>query len=488
MDKDMGVAGRSTVQTKIVATIGPASDSIDCLVKLIEAGVSVFRLNSAHNSIGTLNKTLASITRASSSTERYVGILLDLAGPKIRLGSLPGDHLYCGKDSFLRFIRGEGEAVVDGNRAELTVTYESLLDEVKVGNKIMLADGTVQARVEKVTKDFADCRVLQAGTIRSRQGVNLPGVKLNVSCLGPEDKSFVEWAVTQNIDFIGLSFVRSPEDVMLLKDMIALLGSDIQVVAKIEKPEAIEQLEQIVEVADAVMVARGDLGVEIDIARIAVVQKEIISVCRRFGKPVVIATQMLDSMQHSSVPTRAEVTDVANAVIDGADACMLSGETAIGEYPVESVEMMRQIALNTYPVCRNTPKTKCYLNNQYISNPITEHTVRSAGQLAESLDARILAVVTRSGLTTLLLSKNRFMVPTVGIASDEKVLRRMCLYWGVIPLFATSDNEDTEALSNLIIDWGKMNGSLSSGDRLVIINGTGISRSAHNQIIVYDLD
>lgn len=487
-------------QTKIIATLGPASDNTECLLRLLEAGVDVFRLNSAHSSTEAFDQTLEKIAQASEITGRYVATLLDLAGPKIRLGKVPNDEIYLSKDSLVGFVRGD-EAASEGSEEcrgskenkesvynKLTVSYDKLLDEVKVGDKIMMADGTVSVSVETVTKDHVECHVIQAGTIRSRQGVNLPGVKLSVSCLGPKDRAYVEWAATRNIDYIGLSFVRSADDVKLLRDLLASLDSDIQIVAKIEKPEALQELEQIVEAADAVMVARGDLGLEIDIAKIAVVQKEIISVCQRLGKPVIIATQMLDSMQHSSLPTRAEVTDVANAVLDGADVCMLSGETAIGRYPVESVEMMQQIALSTDAINSTESKAECFVDDQHSIDPITELTVRSAGQLAESLDAKILVVVTRSGLTTLSLSKKRFSVPAVSIAADEKILRRMCLYWGVIPLFATHGSEDTEALSGMIINWGKKHGHLSSGDRIVIIGGTGISKSAHNQIVVYELD
>ena len=229
----------------------------------------------------------------------------------------------------------------------MTATYETLIDELHPGDRVMLADGAVELRVENKTADAAVCRVVQGGTFRSRQGINLPGVKLSAPALGEKDRDNARWAAAAGVDYLGLSFVRKVEDVQDLKSLLQSAGGTCRVIAKIEKPEALEMLDAIVAAADGIMVARGDLGVEIDIAQVPLVQKRIIALCNRARKPVIIATQMLESMHHSRLPTRAEVTDVANAILDGADACMLSGETAVGEYPREAVEMMHRIALAT---------------------------------------------------------------------------------------------------------------------------------------------
>jgi pyruvate kinase len=519
-------AGRFS-RTKIVATIGPACESLERLKALIIAGVDVFRLNMAHGSREEQEVRLAAVRRAVEQTGHFVAVLADLAGPKIRLGELPDGHKDCHAGDTLRFIRG----TVARQAQELTTTYEPLVDELAVGDRVMLADGTVSLVVEERGADFAQCRVVQPGLIRSRQGVNLPGVKLSVPALGPADRENAVWAARNGIDFIGLSFVRSAEDVRQLKLLLAAEVADLehphpnplpkgegtlfagplptagavpgegtfpipvssvtgflpQVIAKIEKPEALDHLDEIVAAADGVMVARGDLGVETDIAQVALAQKHIVAVCNRQRKPVIIATQMLDSMQHSSLPTRAEVTDVANAILDGADACMLSGETAIGDYPQEAVEMMHRIALATDPMlphpslAMDTAVTKTSA-----VNPITQAVVDAAGRIAEQVAAKLIVVASSSGQTALALSKNRNFVPIVGVSESEATLRRMCLYWGVFPLAGSPVGKSKELL-DYVTQLGRQSGYLNPGDRIVLIIGTGLTASAHNAIVVHQL-
>lgn len=479
---------RRASQTKIVATIGPASESEERLEELIAAGVDVFRLNSAHGTVEQHQTRLDAIRRVSRKRGQPVGVLLDLAGPKMRLGELPGGQLQCNPGNRLRFVRGAAKAP-----NELTTTYEPLIDELAVGDRVMLADGTVSLLVREKTKDYAECEVVQPGLIRSRQGVNLPGVKLSAPALSDTDREFAHWAARSEIDFVGLSFVRTPKEVRELKSLLEADGSSAQVphvaqvIAKIEKPEAVEHLEEIVQAADGVMVARGDLGVEIDIAETPAVQKRIVEMCNRFHKPVIIATQMLDSMQHASLPTRAEVTDVANAILDGADACMLSGETAIGEYPVEAVRMMNRIALATEPLLRQRPRT---IGPDFATagvDPITEATVHAVGRLAGELEAKLVVVASSSGATALSLSKNRACVPTIGVSQSEATLRRMCLYWGVIPL-PGAPTDDSRKLLGFVIDWGRAAGDLNPGDRVVLLSGTGLAHSAHNMIVVHEIE
>ena len=469
-------------QTKIVATIGPASNEESMLADLIRVGVDVFRINTAHGDRAEHEARLEAIRRASRSLRRPVGVLADLAGPKMRLGELPGGELRLNAGQTVRFVRSQPK---DPAR-ELTTTYEPLLDELHPGDRIMLADGTVGLRVERVEHEYAECTVVQPGLLRSRQGVNLPGVKLSAPALSDVDRHWAIWAAKNGIDFVGLSFVRTPNEIRQLKALLAEHGSEARVVAKIEKPEALECLDEIVQATDVVMVARGDLGVEIDIARIAVVQKQIIATCRRYHKPVIIATQMLDSMQHASLPTRAEATDVANAILDGADACMLSGETAIGEYPRESVAMMDRIAQATESSYRRCPDCDPDFATAGV-DPITEANVHAAGRLAAELNAKLVIVASASGQTALSLSKNRNFVPTVGVSDSEATLRRMCLYWGVIPL-PGAPLGDPVALVRFVTDWGRAQGYLASGDRVILIAGTGLAVTAHNMVVVHQMD
>jgi pyruvate kinase len=471
---------RAAPQTKIVSTLGPATDTPEMIAELIDAGVDVFRINMAHGSRDRHQQTLDTIRRLENDADRPVAVLVDLCGPKIRLGELPGGEMNCEKDAFVRFVRGDSGR----QQGDLVTSYEPLVDELKVGDRVMLADGTVGLLVEQQGTDFALCRVVQPGTIRSRQGVNLPSVKLSAAALGDRDNAI--WAAENGVDYVGLSFVRAPEEVRELKALLESHGGHAHVIAKIEKPEALERLSEIVEAADGLMVARGDLGVEIDIAEIASTQKRIIDVCSRLRKPVIVATQMLDSMTRARLPTRAEVTDVANAILDGADACMLSGETAIGDYPREAVEMMRRIAMATEPKFRERPPAlEPDLTSESV-DPVTEEIVFSGGRIAESLDARILIVGSHTGATALALSKHRNSVPIVGVSDSAATLRHMCLYWGVLPL-ADAPVESPTALLDFLVERGKRSGNLEQGDRLVLISGTGVMTGSHNVIAVHEM-
>ncbi len=476
-------ARRRPSQTKIVATVGPACDSVEKLAELIAEGVDVFRVNTAHGDRREHQTRLDQIREAARSSGRVVATLVDLAGPKIRLGELPDGHMELTAGDAVRFVRGD----VAARPGELTTTYERLVDELEPGDRVMLADGTVALTVEARDDDAATCRVAQGGLLRSRQGVNLPGVKLSAPALGATDRDNARWAAGAGVDFVGLSFVRSADEVRALAALLESEGSPAQVIAKIEKPEAVEGLHEIVQSADGVMVARGDLGVEIDIARVPVVQKEIIDACHRHRKPVIVATQMLDSMQHARLPTRAEATDVANAILDGADACMLSGETAIGRYPREAVEMMHRIALATESVPRRGRAVAPPDLAADGVNQITEATTFAAGRLAEELGAETIVVASASGATALSLSKNRHFVPTIGVSESEATLRRMCLYWGVIPLpGAPTDNSG--ALLQYVVEQGRAAGHFEEGDRLVLVAGTGLRTTRHNMIVVHELE
>lgn len=481
----------SWARTKIVATVGPACDQPEQLAALVEAGADVFRLNMAHGDPSDQQPVVDRLRELGKELRQSLAILVDLAGPKIRLGEIAGDKIFC--------ARGETFFFVDGAPAaanEFTSTYEPLVSELSVGDLVMLADGTVSMRVEETAKGRARLKVVQQGTIRSRQGINLPDVKLSAPAIGPEDRRNAIWAAEAGVDFISLSFVRSPDDIHELKELVKSHKSRAGVIAKIEKREALARLEEIVVAADGVMVARGDLGVEIDVAQMPLEQKRIVTLCQSLQKPVIIATQMLDSMHESPRPTRAEATDVANAILDGADACMLSGETAIGKFPREAVEMMNRIALATEESIAGRPPRDFNPSQADHLRSITRAVVRGAGAMAHSLSAKLVVVASHSGRTALALSQQRSFIPTLGVSSSDVTLRKMCLYWGVTPLCGAPAT-DVELLIRYTDSWACDAGLAKPGDRVVIVGGSHLAAGpahaemaagVHDIVIVHEVE
>jgi pyruvate kinase len=473
------------VKTRIIATVGPASESLEILKSLVVSGVDVFRLNFAHGSHAWLSELVHRIRLVSSELECPVGILGDLSGPKIRLGEIPGGEVVCRDGAIFRFIRGSHSE----EATDLTCTYDSLIEDVQQGDRILLADGTVAMQVQEKSPDnnWIRCFVVQAGKIRSRQGVNLPGVALSTPSVTEKDRKDLEWALQNQLDFIGLSFVRRADDIRVLQELIAKLRPKVTplIVAKIEKTEAITDLDNILNVTDAVMVARGDLGVEAEISRVPILQKLIIRRCNHLRIPVITATQMLDSMQENELPTRAEVTDVANAVIDGTDAVMLSGETAIGAHPVQCVRMMDRIAFEAETlVTPNDPGTARDDENRR-ARPITEAVTRGTIAAAEYLVADMIVVATVTGRTALALSRHRGKVPIVALTDREDIARKMCLYWGVTPIFTRTVQQSADALLQFIIKWGKRNGTLQSGSKLIVVGHTNWLGETHDLMMVH---
>lgn len=480
------------VRTKIVATLGPASRAPETLVALLHAGVDLFRLNFSHASHEEHSETFRRIRAASAATGREVGVLQDLCGPKIRLGPVAGDAVECHPDAIFTLARGR---TVDDPHV-LTCTYEQLADDLRPGDDVYFADGTVAMVVTDTAPGLARMRVTLPGRVRSHQGINLPGANLSVPCLTGKDLADLDWTATHPVDFVGLSFVREASDVARLRQELERRGSKARIVVKIEKPQAVERLDEIVVATDAVMVARGDLGVELDVARVPAIQKRVISACRRARVPVITATQMLNSMESSNRPTRAEASDVFNAVLDGSDAVMLSGESAIGQYPVEAVATMSRIAAQAETLLKSAPGP-CGLvarieaekgsGRAALVQPITDAIVDSVRHAARRLDARLVVVATKSGRTALALSKQRYGPPTLALTDDPAIARRMTLYWGVTPLLCPVI-DDHEKTVEFVRGWALHHELVRPGDHIIVVQGTMPGRSSHNAMIVVSVD
>lgn len=471
----------SEARTKIVATVGPACEDEAILAELINHGVDIFRINAAHGTQEDYARVLQKIKNVRERSGFPVGVLLDLAGPKIRLGKLLQDPLEVDVGQELFFVRGNEP----GASNELTSNYSKLIDEIAVGDRVMLSDGTISMQVVDKSRDRIRCSVTVRGTIRSRQGINLPGVSLSVSSMRPEDIDNALWAARNEVDFISLSFVRSAQDVSSLKNLLASMDANALVIAKIEKREALDCLEEIVDAADGVMVARGDLGVEIDVAETPVAQKRIIQVCREKLKPVIVATQMLESMHHNRRPTRAEASDVANAILDGADACMLSGETAIGEFPVIAVETMNRIMLSTERMLKDQPQEPKTRFSSRV-HPVTSAVTHNAANIAEAINAKMVVVASRTGGTAWVKAKQRNYIPTLGVSDSDQTLRRMCLFWGIMP-HKVQNMDNPEMLFDEVTRWGRDSGILAAGDRVVYVTGTGLLNNTHNLLVVHEV-
>jgi len=405
------------VRTKIVATIGPASYDPLVMRQMVDAGADVFRLNFSHGTHDTHTAALEAIRRIAAETEIQLAVLQDLCGPKIRLGGIPGDVAVC--DQGAEFVL-TAEPAGDDDPHHLTSTYGGLPDDLEVGQSVLFADGTVAMDVVARGAGWAVLKVSLPGRIRSHQGINVPRAGLSVAALTEKDLADLDWTAAHEVDYVGLSFVRQAEDIALLRRELERRGSRARIVAKIEKPQAVEGLEAIVAEADAVMVARGDLGVELDVTRVPAIQKRIIDTCHRARVPVITATQMLNSMESTSRPTRAEASDVFNAVLDGTDALMLSGETAIGQYPVEAVAMMSRIASEAEALIfsrfrggasetwsdSNGPSAlgqgPVPIKGREVARaarvqPITDSVVEAASLISHRLQAALLVVDTHSG-------------------------------------------------------------------------------------------
>jgi pyruvate kinase len=456
-----------TSRTKIVATIGPASREPAVLRQLITAGVNVFRLNFSHGTHEEHSATLAAIRRVSREMDRHVGVLQDLCGPKMRLETVAGDRLDCHLNDEFTIVAGS-----PATDTEIACSYRELPNDLSTGETVLFADGTVAMTVIERAPGRARLRVTLPGHVRSRQGLNLPGSDLAVSSLTDKDLHDLDWTARHagDVDFVALSFVRGADDVARLRRELQSRTCASQIVVKIEKPQAVQHLDAIVAATDAVMVARGDLGVEMDVERVPAIQKRIIAACNRAHRPVITATQMLNSMEHSSRPTRAEASDVFNAVLDGTDAVMLSGESAIGDYPVAAVATMRHICSEAEAYLKLTggasPNGSAPLTG--LIDSTTEASVDAACLMTRTLDAALIVVASDSGRPARALANRRPGAPILALPPTETMARQLSLCWGVIPVVLSARSASEGALL-FGIEWAKSRGLVEPGQHAVLL-------------------
>ncbi len=464
-------------RTKVVATLGPASSNPEVLGAMVDAGLDVVRLNFSHGERADHLARIKLVREVAAARGRNVAILVDLQGPKIRVGLVAEDGVRLERGQQIVLLAGAERA--DGT--EIPVVYAHLATDVRPGDPILLDDGRIELRVRAVDGNRVHCEVQRGGLIRSRKGINLPGVAVSAACLTGKDRKDLATAVEVGADYLALSFVRRPEDVADAKQAIAEHGGDLPLVAKLERPEAVEHLDGILEVADAVMIARGDLGVELPVEKVPPLQKEIIARANSLGVPVITATQMLESMVASPRPTRAEASDVANAIFDGTDAVMLSEETAIGSYPVESVATMRRIAREA----EATPQRAVPPPPAVGGLDVAATVCKAAVQVAGDLRAQAIVAFTESGATARFVSRFRPKVPILGLTPHEAARRRMALYWGVE---AASPLDRGVDLGQIIAQGDQricQEGLATPGDLVVVVAGTPGGRGATNRVIVH---
>lgn len=465
-------------RTKIVATLGPASSAPEIIERLLIAGVDLFRLNFSHGTLDDKSSLINAIRAASAKLGREVGILADLQGPKIRTGRMAGDGMLLKKGEEVVITTAD----VLGADGLIPTIYTELPQDVTPGSRILLDDGLLELKVLAIEDEEVRCLVVNGGLLKNNKGINLPGVKVSAPSLTEKDLADLDFCLWVNVDYIALSFVRTHEDVEQIKRIIYSAGKDIPVVAKIEKPEALRNFNKILKVADAVMVARGDLGVEIKAEKVPLIQKKIIQSCNQAGKPVITATQMLESMITNPRPTRAETSDVANAIIDGTDAVMLSGETASGAHPLAAVETMVRIALDVENVGYGSKADAPALMTPSISQAVGEAACRAAS----CLKAKAIAVFTQSGSTAALISRFRPPIPIVAFTSAVEIQRKLTIYWGVrtkpIKMLDSMEQQITLAEQSLFA------AGLRKGDIVVIIMGTPIeARGSTNLMKIHKL-
>jgi len=465
-------------KTKIIATIGPASNNRPMLEKLVEAGMNVARLNFSHGNYETHGEVIQTIRSIARMMNRPVGILLDLQGPKIRVGKLEdGQPVRLKRNATVSIT----SRPIVGNAEIVSTTYQNLPHDVKKNDTILLDDGLIKLQVLSVHGDTVKCRVINGGELKENKGINLPGVSVSAPSLTDKDKRDVNFGIQNGVDFFALSFVRTADDLQQIKSIMKKKGVSIPVIAKIEKPEAVENLSSILEAADGIMVARGDLGVELQPEQVPTIQKQIIYLSAKQNKLVITATQMLETMSTNPIPTRAEASDVANAIFDGTDAVMLSGETASGRYPVKALRMMAKIA----DEAENSPFMRYNIQHDPDSSDLITHAVaQSAVNILHEIKARCIVAFSVSGKTSKQISRQRPTAPVFAFTSRKEIYNRLVLLWGITPMYIPKIDDAkrlVDSSERLLLDKNHV----QKGDLIVIVIGLGLKEGSTNMIKIH---
>ena len=463
----MKLSKRIFARTKIVSTLGPASDSFEVIHAMIRAGMNVARINFSHGTHEQHRKTLHRLQKAARSAGEPVSVIQDLQGPKIRIGNLKSPSVTLKQGARVTITTRD----IDGDERTLSTTYRHFVKDVRKGSRVLLDDGKLELVVENIHKGDVRLKVIVGGLLTAHKGINLPGIAVSVPSLTEKDKEDLQFAFEHDVDYVALSFVRRAHDIAMLRDYIienGPRGRKIPIIAKIEKGEAIAEIDAIIKESDAVMVARGDLGVELHTEDVPLLQKMIVRKCNEVGKPVIIATQMLESMIENPVPTRAEASDVANAVIDGTDAVMLSGETSVGKYPVKTVEVMERIIRKTEEqlvLKRRFEPDALPSTHEY--DPLS----KSACVLAGNIGATAIVALTHSGATAIQVAKFRPPARIIAVTDREKIMRRLNLVWGIRGLIVGDLKKDTDQTFRKIREQLLDEGYVHKGETLVMLAG-----------------
>lgn len=469
-------------KTKIVCTIGPASESLDTLVKLIESGMNVARLNFSHGDFEEHLARIKNIRKASEKTGKMVGIMLDTKGPEIRTNNMKDGAITLTKGDTVRISMTE----VEGTKEKFSVTYADLINDVTPGSSILLDDGLINLQVTDLEHDKGEIVTVaqNTGVLKNKKGVNVPGVSVNLPGLTEKDRADIQFGLDNNIDYIAASFIRRPSDVLEITEILEKEDKmHVQIIPKIENQEGVDNLEEILAIADGLMVARGDLGVEIPTEDVPIVQKRMISMCNNAGKPVITATQMLDSMQVNPRPTRAEASDVANAIFDGTDAIMLSGETAAGDYPVEAVKTMYNIAIRTESSLVNQD---AFALKSFDQTDMTEAIGQAVGHTAKNLNIHTIVAATESGHTARMISKFRPKADILAVTFSEETARGLALQWGVQPTVAGKPTS-TDDMFNLATQTTVDKGFAKEGDLILITAGVPVGERGTTNVMKIQL-
>jgi len=467
---------------KIVCTIGPASDNFDTLKAMAEAGMNVARLNFSHGDYDGHEKKLKLIRRVERSTKKPLAALLDTKGPEIRTGHVKDGEIFLEQGA--KIILSSCEQAFEGTPEKIWVNYKLLAHEVEPGQNIYIDDGTLNLEVEKIHGDDVHCKVIVGGTLRNTKGINLPGSDITLPALSEKDKEDIAWGIQHGMEYLAVSFVKTAQDIKDVRRLIQSYGGTMKILAKIETRQAVQNIEEIVDVVDGVMVARGDLGVEIATEDVPLVQKKIIEMCRVRGKVVIVATQMLDSMIRNPRPTRAEASDVSNAVLDGTDAVMLSGETASGNYPVQAVATMRKIVdraekeLELWGNHKNNEQNPVELQGI----PVPDAVSGAAVLIAKQIKAPAIISLSRSGLTAKMISKHRPECPILGVTPSQQTWRELALWWGVQPV-RLSEMSDINVAAREAITTCVHQKLLPEGELVVITAGVPVGRPGSTNVV-----